>query len=121
MNHSKRHSYYVKKIIDYLRAEGYHAEKVEFTSFDGTRYHKKDLWGADIEYRSKLSHGLIQVKTMAKDADQLSAPQLRKARNQLLKDENWPECYKRLVCYWRPRAKKPTFYATHWLGGDAEL
>lgn len=102
MNHSARHSYYVRKFIAYLAGKGYTAEKVEFTGMVGKQYTKRDLWGADIIFRGMNALGFVQVKT--------SAEQISKGRRQLSADTNWPPNIYRLVGYWPPRGKEPFWY-----------
>ena len=99
MNHSARHSYYVAKFIKWLRNNGYDADKCEFTGSIAGHYTKRDLWGADIAFKDDRIIGFIQVKT--------SKAQIAAGRRQL--SGKWPPETRRLVGYWRPRAKEPSF------------
>lgn len=98
MNHCARHSYYVAKVIKWLRERGYDAEKCEFTGSINGHYTKRDLFGADVIYKNDSDLGFIQVKT-----SQRSIPD---GRRQLA--GRWPSLVKRHVLYWPPRAKEPT-------------
>jgi len=100
MNYSARHSYYVKKLMDWLRAKGFDVEKCEFTGSIAGHYTKKDIWGADIVYKNDRVLGFIQLKT--------SPARIAEGRRQL--KGNWPPSVLRHVAYWPPRVKEPIFY-----------
>ncbi len=69
MNYNRRHTYYVKRTIEWLATHGFISEKTETQSSaifgNETRYSKKDLWGSDIICVHPMRPGLhaIQLKT----------------------------------------------------------
>lgn len=99
MNYSRRHSYYVNKTIRWLESNGLVADKVEYSGMVGGHYTKRDLWGADIIYRSRHCIGFIQLKT--------SQGQMSKGRRQLSDDGSWPSDVGRYVLRWEPRTRLP--------------
>ena len=103
MNHSRRHSYYVKRTMTWLEDMGYVTEKVEvnYSTRIGGRdiYVKRDMWGADIAVRNKEHIAFIQVKTSDK--------QISTGIRQLSQDDQWPKEVGRYVIYWPLRAKTP--------------
>lgn len=99
MNYCRRHSYYVGKFIKWLELNGYIADKCEYSGMIGQQYTKRDLWGADVIFRSQSEIGFIQVKT--------SESQISKGKRQLCSDNMWPPFVQRIVGYWPPRAKSP--------------
>lgn len=119
MNHTRRHSYYVRRTMDWLTHHGYISRKTEtnYTVLRGSKtvFVKEDFWGADVSARhSTFGLHFIQVKT--------SLQQLGKGIAQLTQDDNWPPNIGRAVVFWPPRGRLedgPYVFTVNPAGGPA--